>query len=409
VITSSNRTPVAGYFRVKFPTAQPPRGRVEYMSLTVRQKIREHDVAVVRVRTRNVNWFKYFQSGTPVQLTYWSSNQPRIKERFIGYVTHVRLVTTTDDRDRQMYERDIVCVAASRVFRETDQVMYKNKTPSDIAQEIADRFRFHLITQQDNLRRDTISQSGQTYWQFLHKLADKVGYVLKAEGTNIIFTPLSTYAATHLSTAPLLSDYQNVSRTVLHVDSWSGDTSVDKDRLSDEAVFASVNPVTDEVEFAFARPTAGSRQSRSQFKRYMSSGTVSHIPYDAKLLAQGAAENGLLAIEASMTVVGDVALSPYRPVMLNLRDPNLTGTWLVKEVTHRIHAKVNPEYECDVVLGTDSIDGISRRSLVRRPARVRDVTNQLLGRAPRESHLVTATTGFIVGSSASTSGVWVAR
>jgi hypothetical protein len=403
------RVPVAGYFRVKFPTVNLPRRRLDYVSLTVRQKIREHDVAVIRVRTRSLNWFKFFPSGTPIQITYWSGNQPRTVERFIGYVTHVRLVTTSDEQNRRLYERDIVCVAASRVFRETDQVMYKNKTPSDIVKKIADGFRFRLITQQDNLRRDTISQSGQTYWQFLHKLADKVGYVLKAEGTNLIFTPLSTYAATHLGTAPLLSDFENASQTVLHIDSWSGDTSVDKDRLSDEAVFASVNPVTDEVNFASAKPSAGGRTSRSTFKRFMSSGAVSHTPYDARLLAQGASENGLLAIEAAMTTVGDVALSPYRPVMLNLRDSNLTGIWLVKEVTHRIYAKATPEYECDVVLGTDAVDGISRRSLIRRPARVRDVSNQLLGRSTTSSSIVAATTGFVVGSAASTSGVWVAR
>lgn len=403
------RVPVAGYFRVKFPNVQLPRGRVDYVSLTVRQKIREHDVAVIRVRTRNVNWFKYFPSGTPVRVTYWSGNQPKTKERFIGYVTHVRLVTTVNENNKKIYERDIVCVAASRVLRETNQAMYRNKTPSDIVKEVADRFRFRLLTQPDGLRRDTVSQNGQTYWQFLHRLADKVGYVLKSEGMNLVFTPLSTYAATHLSTAPVLSDFENATRTVLSIDSWSGDTSVDSGRLSDEAVFASVNPVTNQVTFETAKPASGGKASRSSFKRFMSSGTVSHTPYDARLLAQGAAENGLLAIEATMTTVGDVALSPYRPVMLNLRDPNLTGIWIVKEVTHRIYAKTTPEYECDVVLGTDSVDGISRRSLIRRPARVRNLSNQLLGRALAEAALVASSVGFVVGSATSTRGVWVAR
>jgi phage protein D len=403
------RVPVPGYFAVKFPTVQLPRGRVDYISLTVRQKIREHDTALLRIRSRNVNWFKYFQSGTPVQFTYWAGPQNRSKARFIGYVTHVRLVTVQNENDETVYERELVCVAASREFRKTAQKTYKNKTPSDIALEIAEQFRFNLIPYPDGLRRDTITQSGQTYWQFLHKLADKVGYVLKAEGTNLVFMPLTTYAAAYLDSAPLLSDYRTATPSVLRIDSWSGDTSVDKDRLSDEAVFVSVNPVTDEVTFESAKPSANDRTSRSKFQRFMSSGVVSHTAYDAKRLALGAADNGLLSIDASMTVVGNVALSPYRPVMLDLRDPNLTGTWLVKEVTHRIYASVNPEYECDLVVGTDSVDGISRRRLVRRPAVTRNVQGQLLGTSGVDSRLVTASTGFVTGAAGSSSGTWVTR
>jgi phage protein D len=403
------RQPNSGFFRVSLPTVNLPKGRVDYLALTVHQKIREHDTAVLRIRSVRTNWFKYFSSGIPIRITYWSGRNQDERETFVGYVTRVRLVTTGDDNH---YEREILCVAASRVLRKTAQVTYTNKTPAEIVTEIGRKFRLEVVTQQDGLRRETIVQSGETYWQFLNRLSKRTGYVLRVEGTTIYFLPLEKYASRYTSRSPLLSDYptwttgRRSDANVIDIDAWSGDVS--RDRLADEAVFASVNPINGEVTFQSAKPETLRKKNNPRYRRYLSNGVTAHSAYDAKLLARGAADNGLMAIDASLVVNGNVMLSPYRPVRMNLKDANLSGVWLVKEVTHKIGRTLNVEYVSDVTVSTDSIDGISRRALTRFAPETLDLSRDLINGPAKLPRLFTQETGFVAGSAASSTSVWIA-
>lgn len=398
-----------GFFRVSMPTVDIPRGRIDYLSLQVQQRINEHDTAVLRIRSVRTSWFKYFSNGAPIRITYWSGWNKNQKQTFLGYVTRVRLVTAGDDNH---YEREILCVAASRVFRETGQVTYTNQTPSEIVSNICDKFKLTAVVQQDGLRRDTITQSGDTYWQFMNKLAKKTGYVLRAEGTTVYFLPLVQYAKRYAFTAPLISDYPTWTDgirsdpNVFEIDAWSGDVS--QERLADEAVFASVDPVSGKVAFRSAKPQAAGKKASAKYRRYMSSESASHSAYDAQLLAKGAADNGLMAIDASLVVAGNVLLSPYRPVRVNLKDAALSGIWLVKEVTHTIRRDREVEYYCDVTISTDSIDGISRRALTRSAPRNVDLSTELLTGATRTPRLLTQRNGFLAGVAGNSSSVWVA-
>lgn len=398
-----------GFFRISMPTVDLPKGRIDYLSLEVHQKVLEHDTATIRIRSVRTSWFNYFQSGTPIRITYWSGWNRNQKQTFVGYVTRVRLVTAGENNH---YEREILCVAASRVLRKADQITYSNKTPSEIVTEIGRKFRLDVVTRQDGLRRETSVQSGETYWQFLNRLAKKTGYVLRAEGTTLYFLPLVEYAKRYAAIAPLISDYptwttgRRSDPNVFAIDAWSGDVS--QDRLADEAVFSAVDPVTGEVAFRSAKPQAAGKRSAARYQRFLSTGAASHSAYDAQLLAQGAADNGLMAIDASLAVAGDVMLSPYRPVRMNLKDASLSGIWLVKEVTHTVRRGLETEYYCDVTVSTDSIDGISRRALTRIAPQSVDLSTDLLSGSVRPARLVTDRSGFVSGASSSSSSIWVA-
>lgn len=366
-----------------------------------------------------MDWFKQFSSGTPVRITYWSSNYRQNKGVFVGYVTHVRLVTD----DGNAYIRDIVCVAASRDLRETAQKTYVNMSAPEIVTEIGNMFRLKVITKQHGLRRGTVVQSGETYWEFLNKLAKRSGYVLRVSGTTLYFLPMRDMIGLNLHRAPVLTDYaaDTLGRydgpNVESIDSWVGDTSDDKDRLSDQAVFTAVSPVTGEVTTVGEKPLFGINRrtgSRSQYSRYMSNSVTAHSRHDAMVLAKGAADNGLMAIEVNLTVSGNPSLIPYHPVELSIRDQALSGYWLVKEVTHSIVRGENTRYLADVIIATDAVDGISgfRR---RWDPDVRNLAPELTaGVSPDEGAspiLLAKRQGFVVGtpSSGNTQGRWVHR
>ena len=406
-----------GGFRATFPLTPLEKDTVTFKKLDIHQKIREHDTAVIRIASRHLDWFNLLGSGTPVKIVYWSSNNRLDRGYFFGYVTHVRLISNEDNK----YEREIVCVAASRSLRETSQKTYINKTAAEIAVEIGRMFGFKVIAKQHGLRRATVSQTGETYWEFMNKLAKRSGYILRADGTTMYFMPLSDYTKATIDRSPLLSDYafDNTNKyptpTVEHVDTWVGDTSDDEDRLSDPAVFVSVSPETGEVNYVRQTPQSAiyrNRSSRSKYDRFMGSKSVAYSREDAELLAKGAAENGLMAIDARVVASGNPLFSPYRTVELALKDRSLSGYWLVKEVTHSISRGTDPTYLCNVVVSTDSVTGV-RYSPSNRNSNYRnyglDLVDGFSSDEVTKTRIQALRTGFVVGTSKkdNLTGRWV--
>lgn len=411
-----------GSFQADFPLSNMGAYKVFAVKAVIHQKIREHDTAVIRLRSKTMNWFEALSTGTPVQISYWNELNKDKYAVFYGYVTHVRL---TNNEETNAYEREIVCVAASRDLRQTARATYRNKSAPEIVYEIAKKFNFTVVSKQHPLRRPTVTQNGETYWEFLIKLAKRTGYVLRVEGTTIFFMPLKDMVAAYASRSPYLSDFGNLNnigsyeqQNVLEISSWAGDASDDEDDLTDAAILTAVVPSTGEVFTAEERPgsvTVPRRSSRSQYVKYPS-GVVAHTRQDAKLFAKGIADNGMMALDARLLVVGDPYLAPYRTVTLDLKDRPLSGTWIVKEATHtftRDHGR--NKYVTDVVVSTDSIDGIDPRIAgARRGAVARDLGAELsAGFSPDlvgESRLRTVQNGFVMGQTANgySAGRWVA-
>lgn len=366
-----------GGYRVTLPFSRADMARVTFTGVDIHQRIREHDVAVIRATTRMLDWFNLLATGTPVQVDYWDAN--RVGGSFVGYVTNIR-PTTMPSTNR--YEREIVCVAASRVFRETDRKTYVNRTAPEIVSDIARRLGFTVVTKQHGLRRATVVQSGESYWEFLTRLAKRCGYVMQADGTTLYFTTASDMVSMFASRAPYLTDYGGQpsngpikAANVKRVDAWSGDSAEDDERLSDIAEFTAVTPdgVVHTVRQTPQSVTARGRTSRSPYIKY-AGGITAYSRADALLLAKGAADNGALAFDTRLTTAGHPGLRPYRPVMLDLRERTFSGYWVVKEANHHLS---NGNYECEVVVSNDSARGSGWTPALRGVRQVRDIGNEL--------------------------------
>ena len=130
-----------GQYGVEFPLSQVGKFDVYYSGLEIRQKIRQHDVATIRVRTTRLRWLDAFATGMPVRVTY--SGQNRVSNTFVGYVTNLRPVLSSDEG---FYMRDIVCVGASRELRRTGRATYRNKTAPEIVTAIGKDLGFDVLT-----------------------------------------------------------------------------------------------------------------------------------------------------------------------------------------------------------------------------------------------------------------------
>lgn len=402
-----------GSFDVRFPISYL-QGGVTYEDLEVRQDIREHDMAIVTIKAQTLQTFDTLASGTPIQITYGSSFIDAT-ETFIGYVTHV--VPLQED-GREQYRRQVVAVSASRDFRRTGNDVWRNKTIPEIVQDIGRRFGYRVVTRQHGLRRKQTVQSGMTYWEFMAKLAKRIGYVLRVEGATLVFMPLDQYARGLLSRAPYLTSSTSVNRlgmypTLYSLTAWTGDTSDDDDDTSDAAVVVAVEPLTGRSHSvrAVPRSAVGRRPSVSaKYSKYRNA-VVAHTRADARLLAAGIADNGMMAFDARGECLGDAVLAPYRPVYVGNSESELSGWWIVKSATHRLSRK-GGTYATDVVLSTDSL---APSSFGKPPTgRYRDVDHELAaGWSPdliARARLKSTSASFVAGLTrdAQSAARWVA-
>ena len=402
-----------GSYSVSFPASYFNSAGVFYKGVEIHQKIHEHDVAIVRIRAFGLDWFNTIGAGAPIKITY--SKRGGSFNTFVGYVTQTKPVGSFG----RYYEQDVICVAASRVLRKTDRVTYKSKTGPEIVAEIAKKFKFNAVTAQHGYRKTTVVQHGETYWEFLSRLATRIGYAFRVEQTSIIFMPISDVVKMYSSRTPYYTDTATTNNAgvvppnVQSFKSWVSDTSDDPHNLSDSATITAVIPESGQVVTATATPGSAvkiGRVSNSQYVKYPM-GVAVHSLQDAKLLAKGAADNGAMAFDTELLVAGDSVLRPYQPVSLVLRDKNISGTWIVKEVVHRIK---EGNYTAELTLSTDSFDGAnSNKSLIPIPAH-RSLSAELSqGVGPDVSFtsiLSNTTTGFTVGQTGAggTSSIWTA-
>jgi hypothetical protein len=247
VITDISKFKFPGVYNVSFPSGGLDNSTVYYKKIEVHQRIREHDTAVISVRARDVDWFNAMGAGTPVMITY--GLRDGVTSTFVGYVVQV----VTRGMSGVFYERDIVCVAASRVLRTTDRTTYRGMSAPQIAESIARKVGFKFVGGDSSLRRETVTQHGETYWEFLSRLSKRIGYVFKVDQTTLILAPLPQMVNLYKSRSPYMSDSASwlsaglVPPNIIEVSAVTGDVSEDPDHLSDTALMSSVLPNTGEV------------------------------------------------------------------------------------------------------------------------------------------------------------------
>lgn len=390
----SKRNPTfKGGFSVSLPMSRVG-AAVDYRSLTLHQEIDRHDLAVVHARSRRAGYFDTMYPGSPVQITY--SNQSGGRGVFLGYIAKVEPLETIDGN---MYQRNLVCVAASREFRATGQATWRGMTGPEIVQDIGRRLGFKVITKQHGLRRKQVVQGGDTYWETLTKLSKMTGYVLRAEGTTLYFLPLKDMVAAFASVAPVMATTAGSGSrlAIVEVAASLGNTSDDGDDLADAAVVVSLGPNDKSESVSREVPSSVLRRYKASTPTYekFSSSMVAHSRADAVLLAKGMADRGMMAYDARVVSRGDPFISPYRPVYLATADRTTRGWWIVKKVEHCITLG---EYTCTSIVSTDEVSSQRAEPPVQR---YRDISQELQqGWSPftaSGSRLRNLSPGFVVG------------
>ena len=184
------------FFKVFYPDLPaltlPPR------SVTLIQEMGKHDIVEVYYARYSDSLIKAIKTGVPVQVS-WQND--KVSGKFVGYAIDVSYPTI------QKLERgvNVLCVGASYPLKERSSKIWQNKTASEIATEIANKFKLKPIVTSSTIRFTQQSMSGHSYWEKLNELAHRIGYGVQVIGVELHFHPIDKMIDQFMTTIPIMS------------------------------------------------------------------------------------------------------------------------------------------------------------------------------------------------------------
>jgi hypothetical protein len=369
-------------FKVVYPDLPgltlPPR------SVTLIQEMGKHDIVEILYARFSDSFFKAIKTGVPVQIT-WRND--KVSGKFVGYAVDVSYPTV------QALERNvkILCVGASYPLKERSSKIWTNKTATEIATDIANKFKLKPVMTPSPIRFTQQSMSGHSYWEKLNELAHRIGYGVQVVGTELHFHPIDKMIDQFMTTIPIMSfkdpmkspSSSYAAPTLDYFEPNIGDYNETMDYTRTNNVVGGIDPVTGKTFSSTSSSNKVGKNIRKNTKdRLFSSIETSVVTGNsamAKSLADARSQLGRLGIPAKGIGQGDPRMAPWATLEVRGTGATSDGFWIVKKIEHFIH--VDGRYQSEFTVVSDGVG--QNKSSVFRPLSsggvpTRNVKNELL-------------------------------
>lgn len=368
-------------FKVSYPDFPTLGGPAR--TVTVIQEMGKHDIVQIRYSRFNNAFFKAIKTGVPVVVT-WKND--KVSGKFVGYTTDVSYPTI----HQLIREVTITCVGSSYPLKERVSKIWKNKTASEIATEIAKKFKLKPFVTPSSIRFTQQSLSGRSYWEKLNELAEKIGYGVQVVGTELHFHPIDQMIDQFMTTVPIMSfkdpffnpNANYVAPTLEYFEPIIGDHIESSTFSRSSNTVGGVDPVTGKSYTAVTSSNKVGKNLRKNTKDPLFStvevGTVIGSNTMAKSLSAARAQLGRLSIPAKASGQGDPRIAPWRTVEVRGTGNTTDGFWIVKKAEHTIY--FDGRYAVEFTCLSDGV-GTNKPSMSR-PSNAgsvptRNVTNEM--------------------------------
>jgi phage protein D len=341
-VTTKNATK----FLVTFPQSNLD-AVVTPTNIRVIQRPLSHDIAVMDII--GGERYRGLLGGAPVSIDW--SNQSG-SANFRGYVYRL-----DPHYEPGKYRTTVICVAASYPLMNMGQNVWVGVTAPDVVRSIA--FQHGLDVDVDEHPRvyGQVAQAGKSYWQVLVQLAEETGYVLRVEGSTLVFRsresltaffrPISPALDFVLSTSPTLRMHGEVQE--FHIKAGSYNPEVGAYNASRSS--SGVDPRTGALRASASDPTSYRVSDSPLFSEALVDRVINST-LEADVAVESAHEQNRFATSATMNTLGQPYFAPERMVYLRGLESAFTGYWTLRSVTHEISAR---NYRCAVEVGTDGL------------------------------------------------------
>lgn len=326
-------------YTVEYPTI--PTIKIQPKELILTQKQKSHDVLVLNYFGTSLKNSKLLKTGVPIKFSWKQGSR---KMEWLGYVSSVsRKAGTQKSKPMKVY-----CVGSSFVLKQRKTKTYKNKTIPEVAAIIAKQNKLRFVGENHTRRFPQLVISGHSQWEWLHEQANRIGYAMYVQGTNLVFRPVDKLIDEFSSDAPLYQmwspaipkQFSQVDRTLDSVDVMVGENIEYFGSSRGTKQVGGVDPVTSKSFTARKSPTSTGSAVRSSVSATLfddfRTEQVANFSIDAKDAAEGAAQLARFNLPAKAMGQGDPRVHPYRVLFVEGTGEQTDGFWLVHSVVHKM-------------------------------------------------------------------------
>lgn len=324
--------------------------------VTIIQKQKAHEVAIIDYPLLNAQAMQNLKTGVPVSFT-WSKNGS--SNTWVGYVSFI----SSQMHGSPKKKMEVHCIHASFPFKAKKPRVFKNKTIPQVAEILAKELGFKFVGEPNSrIFNQLVISGGQSYWEWLHTQADRIGYAMMMDGTTLVFRPIDKLIDHASSNAPVLSYFANdmptdtliEDRTLDHFSVKNGEYIEGSSRRNTKVV-GGVNPVTGKILKSSKSPSKVGSNTRTNtsdvfFEEHKTSQVV-HDSTAADAMAAGAAHSARFTTPATVRCQGDTRIKPYSPVYVEGISDSLDGYWIPTMVKHIL--TINGEYQIEMEVAAD--------------------------------------------------------
>ena len=337
-----------------------------------------HDVLTVQLKGA-MTTANRLVAGDPVKLT-WEVDG--VSNTWIGYVHSLRKTTL-----RTSVLTNLVCVGSSYYFKNSNQRVFENCTADVVARKLASEHGLKADISSHKRVFPMISQTGQSDWQLLTRLAKQCGYGFRVDTGTLVFKPRKSLFEASKQTAPKFSFIDAPTAglsplmTVMRFDPMLSEQAPEVSGSNVERVISGIDSSGSNVNVS----------NKKTYKKYeITDSTSPHVKEDfspvfskivtdevirghshAKSVVESLGNNEAYRYRASAVLAGDVNVKPYTAVYLDGVPNGMSGYWTVMSVVHKFGDSTS--YVLEVTLGTDTLGDSYSSELYG----VRDVASEL--------------------------------
>lgn len=339
------------YFEVTFPDY--PSIETAPYKVELIQSMGAHDIAYIHFPQTLSILIEGLSTGTPVKIR-WKND--KVEGTFFGYKTDSLYKSSVIRQKRTV----LTCFGASYPLKDNENKIWTNKTAPDIVKDIASKFNLKAVVTPHPIVWSQQSMAGHSWWEKIRELADRIGYAVQMQGSELHFHPVDKMIDRFLTSIPVLAlldsgagfDTSYNGRTLEYFEPTIGDYTEHLPNKRAEVIIRGVDPVTGKVYTEKASPNKTGKNLKKKTKdplfRNIDTRAVISSKSMAEQIAKAKAELSRLTISARGRGQGDPRIAPWRTVDIRQTESAATGLWVIKSVTHTILANQQyyVEFEC---------------------------------------------------------------
>lgn len=350
------------YWKVTFPNLSKLASSIRIKTAELVQDEMSHDILTVNIKGI-LSGTDRLTAGDPVKLDWEILGT---KTTWFGYVYMVETITKSSSTITK-----VTCMGLSYTLKNQSQRTFTDITADRVAAKVAKEHGLKADIVKHPWTFPMISQTGQSDWSMLSRLAAQCGFGFRVDGSTLIFKPKDAIFNASKSTAPYLKYIDEPSSTFIpfmtlydfhpilaeQAPDIAGSTvnrklsSIERDSNKD----SSHSKAREHSPYTLNKPKASrfiKESPKATFEKIITD-EVSVSSAHSKHILEARMEHEKFRYKATAASMGHPNLKPYSAVYLDGLPHDMSGYWTVLKVKHMFGG--SRAYRVSMTLGTDTV------------------------------------------------------